>query len=150
MRIGGRERMLYLHQDTTDIALKVSLASARRTLNAALRQLPKLARDLERGRSGPARAIARSLERAGPPVWFLALDEIDAAGLEMRPRLPDETGRASGPRVNAIRAGTPLSKLVGPMSLDPLTVADDGEFLDRVAVQRVLPAFVPRALKQLY
>jgi cytosine/adenosine deaminase-related metal-dependent hydrolase len=151
IRVGGRERLLYLEQETADIALRqVSLATAKRTLTSALRRLPKLARDLERGRTGPAAAMARRLNRAEPPVWFLALDELEPTGLELRPRLPGDGGRATGPRLAAARPGVPLSKLVGPMSLDPLTVADDRDFLDRVAAQTVLPEFVRVRLPELY
>jgi hypothetical protein len=150
LRIGGRERLIYLEQDSADAALKpVSLGTAKRTLARALRQLPKLARDLERGRTGPAAAMARRLNRTEPPVWFLALDELEPTGFELRPRLPGDGGRATGPRLTQARA-VPLSKLVGPMSLDPLTVADDREFLDRVAAQTVLPQFVRDRLPELY
>jgi hypothetical protein len=36
------------------------------------------------------------------------------------------------------------------MTLDPLTVADDDEFLDRVETQTVLPAFVRTKLRAMY
>jgi hypothetical protein len=36
------------------------------------------------------------------------------------------------------------------MTLDPLTVADDSNFLDRVAAQTVLPEYVRRGLRELY
>jgi hypothetical protein len=36
------------------------------------------------------------------------------------------------------------------MTLDPLTVADDSDFLDRVAEQTVLPEYVRRNLRAMY
>ena len=36
------------------------------------------------------------------------------------------------------------------MTLDPLTVADDSEFLDRVEAQTVLPEFVRTSLRAMY
>jgi hypothetical protein len=36
------------------------------------------------------------------------------------------------------------------MTLDPLTVVDDDDFLDRVAAQTVLPEFVRNELEGLY
>ena len=89
------------------------------------------------------------LARSGPPIWFLALDELEATGSELRPRLPGAQGRVSGPVLGTARA-TPLSQLVGPMTLDPLTVADDSNFLDRVDAQTVLPEYVRSNLKDMY
>ncbi len=74
-------------------------------------------------------------------MWFLALDEIEPTGSELRPRLPGPQGRESGPRIGAARS-VPLSQLVTPMTLDPLTVADDNDFLERVVAQTVLPEYV--------
>jgi hypothetical protein len=36
------------------------------------------------------------------------------------------------------------------MTLDPLTVADDNEFLDRVEAQTVLPDYVRARLRAMY
>ncbi len=148
--IGGRQRMLFLKQESADeVVADIPLAQSKRTLVDALRRLPALASDLENSRTGPARAMADRLTRSGPPVWFLALDEIEPTGSELRPRLPGANGRASGPQVGSARA-VPLSQLVGPMTLDPLTVADDSEFLDKVEAQTILPAFVRAQLREMY
>jgi 5-methylthioadenosine/S-adenosylhomocysteine deaminase len=148
--IGGRQRMLFLKQESADeVVAGIPLAQSKRTLVDALRRLPALASDLDNSRTGPARAMADRLTRSGPPVWFLALDEIESTGSELRPRLPGANGRESGPRVGSARA-VPLSQLVGPMTLDPLTVADDSEFLDRVEAQTILPAFVRKQLREMY
>ncbi len=130
VRIGGRQRTLFLKQESADeVVSGISLGQAKSALIDAMRRLPELARDLESNRSGPARAMADRLARSGPPVWFLALDELGSTGSELRPRLPGAQGRDSGPRVGTARA-VPLSNLVEPMTLDPLTVADDDDFLD--------------------
>ena len=142
--------MAYLEQESGDeVVAGVSLSQARRTLVDSLRRLPELARDLENGRSGPLRVFSERLARSGPPVWFLALDELEPSGIELRPRLPGTTGRTTGPTLAAART-VPLSQLVTPMTLDPLTVADDSRFLDRVESQTVLPDFVRTELKRLY
>jgi cytosine/adenosine deaminase-related metal-dependent hydrolase len=150
VRIGGRQRMLFMKQESADeVVAGISLAQSKRTLVDALRRLPELAGDLENSRTGPARAMADRLSRSGPPVWFLALDELEPTGSELRPRLPGANGRESGPQVGTARA-VPLSQLVSPMTLDPLTVADDSEFLDRVEAQTILPAFVRTNLRNMY
>ena len=150
VKVGGRQRSLFMDQTSGDeVVADISLGQAKTTLVDALRRLPELASDLENSRTGPARAMVDRLTRSGPPVWFLALDELDSTGSELRPRLPGPEGRTSGPRVGTERT-VPLSQLVGPMTLDPLTVADDGDFLDRVAAQTVLPEYVRKNLKGMY
>ena len=65
--------------------------------------------------------------------------------------MPGSQGAVTGPRLGAPAArAVPLSQLVTPMTLDPLTVADDSDFLDRVAAQTVLPAYVRENLKEMY
>ncbi len=148
--IGGRQRMLFMKQESADeVVSGISLGEAKSALIDAMRRLPELARDLESNRSGPARAMSDRLARSGPPVWFLALDELGSTGSELRPRLPGAQGRDSGPRVGTARA-VPLSELVEPMTLDPLTVADDNDFLDQVEAQTILPAFVKTKLRDMY
>jgi hypothetical protein len=151
--IGGRQRMLFMEQASADeVVAGISLGQAKRTLTDALRRLPALASDLENSRSGPARAMADRIARSGPPIWFLALDELESTGSELRHRLPGAQGAATGPRLGTApnARAIPLSQLVGPMTLDPLTVADDDNFLDRVEAQTVLPEYVRGNLKEMY
>ncbi len=148
--IGGRQRMLFLKQEFADeVVAGIELGQAKKTLVDALHRLPELASDLENSRTGPARAIADRLRGGGRPVWFLALDEIEPTGSELRPRLPGPQGRESGPRIGVARS-VPLSQLVTPMTLDPLTVADDNDFLERVVAQTVLPQYVRNQLPGMY
>ena len=146
VRVGGKPRMVNLREANADPVIgAMTLSAARERLSDALQRLPELARDLERGRGGP-RAVP-----GGPPVWFLALDELAETGMELRPRLSLPGRRAStGPALTARAAGAPLSKIVEPLRLDPLTVADDGDFLDRIEAQTVLPSFVREGLRGLY
>ncbi len=151
--VGGRQRMLFMKQASADeVVAGISLGQATRTLVDALRRLPALASDLENSRSGPARAMADRIARSGPPIWFLALDELESTGSELRHRLPGAQGAVTGPRLGTApnARAIPLSQLVGPMTLDPLTVADDSKFLDRVEAQTVLPAYVRTNLRDMY
>ena len=148
LRVGGRKRRLYLQQDTADPDVaSVSLSTARATLRAAFRDLPKLARELENPK--PVRALA------GPQsvVWSLALDEIQPTGIDQRPRLPfngpgDFTGPDTAAAVRA--AAAPLSTILQPIELDPLTVADDQNFLAEIANQQNVPEAVRKGLVKLY
>jgi 5-methylthioadenosine/S-adenosylhomocysteine deaminase len=148
VRVGGRARTINLEQANTDpVVGAISLSKARKTLTDALHRLPKLAKDLERGRSGPTRAALRG----GPPTWFLALDELADTGIELRPRLPlPGRRRPSGPSVEPTRAAVPFSQIAEPLTLDPLTVVDDEDFLNRIEAQTVLPEFVRTGLRDLY
>lgn len=70
-------------------------------------------------------------------MWSLALDEIQATGVDQRPRLPFNGPRAfTGlTRASTRAAAVPLSELLQPIVLDPLTVADDANFLTEMANQ---------------
>jgi hypothetical protein len=149
VRVGGQARRLFLKQETTDPAVaEVSLSQAATRLRTALKDIAKLAKETEKPKT------RRVLDRAAAPAWSLALDEICACGVELGPRLPfdgpgDFTGPDRAPRA-LTRAAEPLSKLLKPIELDPLTVADDERFLDRIATQPNVPAPVRDALSGLY
>ena len=71
----------------------------------------------------------------------LALDEIQGTGVDQRPRLP-----FNGPRdftglkgVSSRGAAVPLSQPLQSIALDPLTVADDANFLTEIANQPNVP-----------
>jgi 5-methylthioadenosine/S-adenosylhomocysteine deaminase len=88
-------------------------------------------------------------------VWTLALDETHDTGVELRPRLPlagprDFTGPKRVARSVTARAAVPLSQLLEPIRLDPLTVADDDDFLAQIAAQPNVPAPIKEELAQLY
>ena len=100
VRVGGKARTVNLEDAGGDPVIgAITLSAARKRLDDALHRLPKLARDLERGRAGP-----RAADLGGPPVWFLALDELAQTGIELRPRLPLPGRRAStGPLARPTR-----------------------------------------------
>ena len=156
LRVGGQKRSFFLRQATADPDVHtVALSTARDTLAEALADVQKLARELERPTPAAARA-RRPLDRPEPTVWTLALDEIRDDGLELRPRLPfsgprDFAGPSHlAPRAAARAASPPLSQILGPIALDPLTVADDEDFLARIEAQPNVPPGVRQALRQLY
>jgi cytosine/adenosine deaminase-related metal-dependent hydrolase len=138
--IGSESRTLHTVQASADpVVGAVTLADAQVTLADIL------------GRLGDSR-----LEPLGPllapfdaegPQWFLALDELAPTGAEMRPRLPF-AGHQTGPALAATATG-PALPLV-PLVLDPLTVADDSDFLDVLAAQANLPAGLATDLADLY
>jgi len=151
VRVGGESRRLYLRQATADPDVAhVSLRTATSTLRRAFRNIAGLARALEK--PAPPRA-RRALDEPEPVVWSLALDELHETGLALRPHLPyggprDFTGpRRLAPRAPAAAA---LSDLLSPIALDPLTVADDERFLERLGQQPNLPAAVKAGVPDLY
>jgi cytosine/adenosine deaminase-related metal-dependent hydrolase len=147
-RIGGRARVVYLTQATADpVVAAIPLGEARATLKDAFRRLPELARLLEQPQPAPRRAAWRP----EPVVWSLALDELEETGVDLRPRLPLRGRRDfTGPTRLATRGAAPLSQVLEPLVLDPLTVADDEKFLDQIGMEKNLPGFIQSDLKTLY
>ena len=155
VRVGGETRRLFLDQETGDPDVKaVSLSTATSRLRAALRDIKKLAQELERPKRVALRA-KRALDVVERPVWSLALDEIQDTGVDLRSRLPfrgprDFTGPERALRGAAAAAAAPLSSILEPIRLDPLTVANDDDFLARVAAQPNLPEPIRQGLSALY
>ena len=148
LTIDGQQRMVFLKQDTQDpLVGAMKLSRAVSDLEDALSKLPALAKALEQ----PKLVSAIGARRAAP-TWQLALDELEDTGVDLRPRLRDARSRAlTGPkREMMLRASKPLSQILEPLKLDPLTVADDGEFLAALATQKNLPQFVKDGLPTLY
>jgi hypothetical protein len=152
VRVGGQSRKLFLKQETSDPDVAaVSLAKATTSMRDALRDIAKLAKKAETAK--PAIAKKRALDAAVRPVWSLVLDEIQNTGEEIRPRLPlngprDFTGpRTAGP---VMAAAPKLSTILKPIELDPLTVADDEDFLDQIEQQPNVPKRVKNGLRDLY
>jgi hypothetical protein len=128
------------------------LAEARKRLDDALKNLKELRKKQEE--QGLTRSLFPGMRGPDAPMqWGLALDELQETGMEIRPRLPwGKKRRITGPSLAPL-AGTkagPLSDLLGPLKLDPLTVADDRDFLDLIERERNLPKFVQQGLRGLY
>lgn len=92
------------------------------------------------------------LDQPQSAVWTLALDEIQSTGVKLRPNLPfSGPGDFTGARTAVTRAASlPLSMLLEPVAFDPLTVADDRDFLRLIAEQPTLPEAIRSRLAKLY
>ena len=153
VRVGGQSRRLYLKQETADPDVAVvPLATATEHLRDTLLNIAKLAKELEKPK--PAAAKKRVLDVPAPPVWSLALDEIHDRGEDLRPRLPFNGPRDfTGPTravVGVALAAPPLSTILKPIRLDPLTVADDEDFLGAIEQQPNVPPPIKNGLRALY
>ncbi|HEY8974778.1 MAG TPA: amidohydrolase family protein [Burkholderiaceae bacterium] len=149
--VGGQPRTLFLADAEGDPDVDaVSLASATSALAEALHTLPALARALETPHAPHAARLV--LDAARRPAWTLALDEIRDDGIDMRPRLPYAgPSDFTGPAIAAPKATSPpLSALLGAIELDPLTVADDPDFLGRIAAEPNVPTAIRDGLALLY
>jgi 5-methylthioadenosine/S-adenosylhomocysteine deaminase len=153
VRVGGLERKVFLRQETADPTVAaLTLKTATEMLQKALQQLPELAAEFE---APPARprtrlsAIVRGMPMA--QEWTLALDELDDSGVDLRPRLPMRGERELTGAVRGLeRAAAPISQVVEPLTLDPLTVVDDPAFLKSIGTQMNLPDYMKTGLKGLY
>ncbi len=151
IQVGGQTRHLYLQQETADPAVaQVSLQTAIATLREAFLDIKKLAREAEK----PKKVMRQALDAAAAPTWSLALDEIRDTAVDLRPRLPlrgprDFTGPERVSQRPTVTAGL-LSDLLEPIKLDPLTVADDADFLTRIEAQPNVPGPVKQGLRDLY
>ena len=121
-------------------------------LRDALLDIAKLAKQAEKAK--PAAAKKRALDAPAHPVWSLALDEIQDRGVDLRPRLPFRGPRDfTGPKRAVARGrqgGAAASTILKPIALDPLTVADDEDFLDAIEEQPNVPAPIKNGLRGLY
>lgn len=153
LTVGGEQRVLYLVQSTGDPDVgAVSLAQARAKLADALQNLKAIR--LEQESAQPARAGLEALA-AAPAVQAghprLALDEFEHTEITQRPHLPLH-GALTGPHDEAAATpqAEPLSAMLAPIELDPLTVADDPGWLERIKSEQNLPDYVLPGLRALY
>ena len=153
VRIAGRQRVLNLRQETADpIVGTIAFSEAKQRLTEALKNLKQLAKQ---AKSKPQRlALPGPAAARGPERWGLALDELEPTGYQIRPRLPLAgrfalTGPSLAANAEAEAAAPPLSEILGPLKLDPLTVAGS-DWLDRIDAERNLPDWVAPGLRDLY
>ena len=147
VKIGGLQRRLNLVEAGADpVVGGLTLGAARSELTSALANLAALAKLLEDPPPGAALAALTD----PTPQWFLELDHDEPAGVAIRPHLPgpdgQQTGRAELPLALASK---PLSTLLEPMTLDPLTVADDPGYWARLAAQTNIPKPIRDAIATL-
>ncbi|HEX6569262.1 MAG TPA: amidohydrolase family protein, partial [Acidimicrobiales bacterium] len=144
--VGGADRIIDLTDATADpLVGALSLAEAESRLTDGLRTLPELARVLENPIT--AGALLGASDGVSPGVWWLDLDHDEVDGRVDRPSLG---GLALG---DGVSAAEPLSDVLTPIDLDPLTVVDDDRYIARMAgvPQLTDEAFeVVRGLARLY
>jgi 5-methylthioadenosine/S-adenosylhomocysteine deaminase len=143
-RIGSAERVLNLAQETANpVVGALRLSEARDRLREGMGRLPELARRLEE----PSRALVAETTAQ----WSLVLDHEEPPGTARRPHLPFNV--ANGPEAlrltDVMAVQPPLSQILEPLELDPLSVADDPSFVDRLSEQRNIPGYVKEGLSTL-
>jgi 5-methylthioadenosine/S-adenosylhomocysteine deaminase len=138
VRVGGTVRLLDLAQDGVDpLIAGLSLAEATSRLRIALNTLPALAKAKE----GVAFV---------PPPIRLELDHDELDGFSIRPELPDATGQLTGQLpLPPPGLAPPLADVLEPIALDPLTVADDADYLETLSKEGNLPAPLAAAIGKL-
>ena len=138
--VGGADRVVDLTDALGDpVVGALSLADAEARLAEGLRTLPELARVLENPIT--AGAMLGASDGASPGVWFLELDHDELDGTSDRPAFggldvfsANGSGDGDGPvGLAPFGAAEPLSEVLGPLDLDPLTVVDDETYTDRLA-----------------
>jgi 5-methylthioadenosine/S-adenosylhomocysteine deaminase len=147
--IAGHHRLLDLQQPTSDPQVaKLTLQQATDLLRDGLARLPELAKGLA---EQPALELLDPASAAEAPLT-LVLDHDDLVGVDLRPHLPDATGRYTAEPSAEMRAerATPLDRLLDPLTLDPLTVVDDDRFLELLARERNLPPELASEIGNLY
>jgi hypothetical protein len=86
------------------------------------------------------------------PIYFLELDQDELEGEFLRPHLPHPTTGEMTGFPPPLEAAIPLTEwLKGvKIELDPLTVADDKAYFDRLAAQPNLPTYLKAELPPFY
>jgi len=135
---GGRARLFYLVQASGDpVVGEVSFGAATELLADAFKRLPELAKEMVEHPT------------LDPDAPMLVLDHEEEDGLDVRPHLPGPGGRPTAELDRAERT-TPLEDLLVPLTLDPLTVADDDHFVDTLAKEKNLPKEVADHVSDLF
>jgi len=147
LAVGGERRVLYLAQATEDPDVAaLGYAQARAKLAEALENIKAIRLEQER-EHGPEALAAAPAVHAGHPR--LVLDEFEHTDFTQRPHV-ELDGAVTGPVDRPQASAPPISPLLSPIALDPLTVADDPGWLDRVAHEMNLPGYLAPGLRSLY
>ncbi len=138
-RVRSARRLLNLvHPSADPVVGSLTLRQASQRLSQGLHDLAQLARD------------GLLLHAETPPAWTLVLDHEELDGASQRTHLfLNRTGRATG-LVAAPTTAEPLSDILEPVKLDPLTVVDDPQFFDLLQRQPNLPDYIKQGLPGLY
>ena len=150
--VDGSRRALFLDQASVDpVIAEVTFAQAVTRLNDGLSRLPQLAAALEAeagpmmelgGMEGVPQVTQLGIERAGAQ-WVLELEDEEPDRTTTRPEL-GVPGIAPVPET--AEAAAPLSEILEPLQLDPLTVIDDSGYAARLRAQRNIPTDIAAAL----
>src|SRR5690606_37057664 len=141
----SRPRRLDLRgADLDPLSAQLTLAQTTARLKRGLKRLKQLAHDLEHPRTS-ARTGADA-----PPQWFLELEQDEPPGVSLRTRFSDSPDAPVKVSAMPMMRSVPLSELLGPIALDPLTVAQDAGFVRRLSEQANIPAPVMAELRKLY
>jgi len=147
LTVGGEARVLYLTQQTEDPDVAaLGYGDAQAKLADALQNIKAIRLEQE-GRQGPETLEAAPVITAGRPR--LALDEFEFTSFTQRPHLTFD-GKVTGPLDRTEAAAPPISSLLTPIQLDPLTVADDAAWFDNLGHEQNLPSYLVPALHKLY
>jgi hypothetical protein len=147
LAVGAEPRVLYLTQATEDPDVAaLSYGDAQAKLADALQNIKAIRLEQELAH-GPEALAAAPAVQAGHPR--LALDEFEHTDFTQRPHLLFH-GAVTGPRDQPDASAPPISSLLGPIQVDPLTVADDAGWLDRVGHEMNLPGYLAPGLRALY
>jgi len=139
-RIGGQDRTIHLDGAALDPDVaRITLAEAQTRLTDALHRLPELA-------NAPP-VSAPHLAAARQPTWHLALDELEDTGVDLRTHFAAAGGALTG----AFRpASASVPPHLVPLTLDPLTIVDDPDFLATLDHEANLPAYMAPGVRALY
>ena len=136
---GGRARLFYLEQASGDpVVGKLPLKEASDLLADALKRLPELAKDMVEHPT------------LDPDATFLVLDHEPEEAFDQRPHLPGPGGFPTAMLDGAAAKSTPLPDLLVPLTLDPLTVVDDSNFVETLAQEQNLPKEVADHVPDLF
>jgi cytosine/adenosine deaminase-related metal-dependent hydrolase len=139
-RIGGQDRTIHLDGTALDPDVaRITLADAQTRLADALNRLPDLAK------APPPKAP--QLAGAHKPTWHLALDELEDTGVDLRTHFATARGAPTGAS-RPEEASVPPH--LQPLTLDPLTVVDDPDFLKALDRESNLPAYMAPGVRALY
>jgi cytosine/adenosine deaminase-related metal-dependent hydrolase len=139
-RVGGQDRTIHVDGAALDPDVaRITLAEAQTRLADALHRLPELA-------NAPPVPVSH-LARATKPTWHLALDELEDTGFDLRTHFATAQGTATG-AMRPAAASVPPNLL--PLTLDPLTIADDPDFLNTLDHETNLPGYMAPGIRALY
>jgi hypothetical protein len=140
-KVGGKKRLLNLDDGAADVIVQgLTLAAATEQLRDALHRVKELA-------AAPPPHIAAGAA-AGPAGWTLVLEHEEPPGVSLRTRFTADGRRGPTARAAAPLAAPlpPLSEILEPIDLDPLTVADDDDYVAALKSQINIPQAIKDAI----